>query len=134
MKRCVLCFIVVVSLLSSLAFTSCSGTRVVLPIKQAPEWYHVPIQQKVVADAVESAVSNLNVKPFVGKKVYVEALGVFPHTDRELLDYCVDSVRSRFAEEGANIIFAKLIQATQPSTVPVMAPPDPNEVDYYPGK
>jgi hypothetical protein len=120
----------VAGLLLVVGLYGCQNTRVRIPTRQADAWYHVPAQQEVVSDAINAAVASFDAKKFADKKVYVEALGVYPHTDRELLDYCVDSIRSQMARAGAQIIFPRLIQATQPATMPVMAPPDPESVDY----
>lgn len=110
-------------MLVAISLIGCSSNKILLPTMQSQGRFQTPAQQEVLSDAVRDAVSKINAASFIGKKVYIEIVGVLPHTDRDLLDYCADSVRSHLSKSGAQIVFPKVIEK-------VLAPPADDEIDY----
>ncbi len=106
------------------ALQGCAASKIILPTRQGEHFYQTPAQQEALSDAINDAISKISTAPFVDRKVYVETVGVMPHSDRDLLDYIADSARSHIAAAGAQIVFPTAQDK-------ILLPPKPEDVDYF---
>jgi len=66
--------------------------------------FRVPAQQATMYEAVDAAMGKLNFSELAGQKVVIKVVGVFPHTEGDLLDYMNDCLAYQLAKSGAVIV------------------------------
>jgi hypothetical protein len=94
--------------------SNCAYKKLAVPHEVEPVGIKVPIQQKLMAEAVKQATSQLHLDVIRGKKVQIEISGIFPHTRKDLLDYIRFSVAKELAENGAIIMKPEGLEEGEP--------------------
>lgn len=92
-------FAATVAILCLAAATGCQQEYI--PIMPDGEGLRVPNQQLLLADAADQAFENIDLSMLSGKSVYVEAVGVLPHTPVDLLDYLIYRTELKLSQAGA---------------------------------
>ncbi len=85
-------------------FSACATNKQLMPTSMEIISPRLPIQQELISNAARQAISEtckkIEFRNYAGKKARIEINGVFPHSNKDLLDYIAGAVEAKAAEEG----------------------------------
>lgn len=100
----------------------CGYTKVYVPTSPSAAGLAVPVQQKLMSTAVNQAVGRssegLGLSKFAGRTAQVEVNGVFPPSERAMLDYVATLVEAELERSGVIVIPRPLVPAGSVLMVP----------------
>lgn len=83
----------------------CSGYGTFLPVAQESKGSPIPAQELLLAAAADKATENITFTEQVkGKSVYVDVVGVLPHSTEGLTQYLAANLEESLAGAGAKIM------------------------------